>query len=124
MGYSVSSAPRRGEDPSDLTTNPASPPRRRTWGVVALDEAQKIKNRDTEVSNKCKLLPRNRAWALTGTPLENSVEELPANLRDLAERRGKLREFRNLQRQPRKSSMVIPAFRIRARRVPIESSLC
>jgi hypothetical protein len=53
----------------------------------------------------------------------NAVE-LPANLRDLAERRGKLREFRNLQRQTRKSSMVIPAFRIRARRVPIESSLC
>lgn len=65
---------------SDFTANPASPPRRRTWGVVALDEAQAIKNRDTEVSRKCKQLQRERAWALTGTPLENTVEELASVL--------------------------------------------
>jgi len=65
---------------SDFTQNPASPPRRREWGVVVLDEAQAIKNRDTAVSRKCKKLLRQRAWALTGTPLENTVEELASVL--------------------------------------------
>ena len=61
---------------ADFTDNPQSPPRRRIWDVVVLDEAQKIKNRGAEVSQECKRLQRRRAWALTGTPLENSADDL------------------------------------------------
>jgi len=61
---------------SDFTENVKSPPRRRVWDAVVLDEAQKIKNRESEVSRISKRLPRRRAWALTGTPLENEIDDL------------------------------------------------
>ena len=50
-------------------------PSRGGWDVVVLDEAQKIKNRDSDAARVCKALPRRRSWALTGTPLENSIAD-------------------------------------------------
>ena len=44
--------------------------------VLVLDEAQRIKNRHSRAALACRLIRRSRAWVLTGTPLENSVDDL------------------------------------------------
>lgn len=53
-----------------------SPVLRREWDVVILDEASRIRNRRSGVAAACKRVPRRRSWALTGTPLENSLEDV------------------------------------------------
>jgi SNF2 family DNA or RNA helicase len=47
-----------------------------TYDLVVLDEAQRIKNRCSATSKAVCELPRRRSWALTGTPIENSTDDL------------------------------------------------
>jgi SNF2 family DNA or RNA helicase len=44
--------------------------------LVVLDEAQRIKNRQSTTSEVVRAIPRTRSWALTGTPVENSPDDL------------------------------------------------
>ncbi|MCO6458995.1 MAG: DEAD/DEAH box helicase [Pirellulaceae bacterium] len=46
------------------------------FDLVVLDEAQRIKNRSSTTSQIVHSIPRSRSWALTGTPVENSSEDL------------------------------------------------
>lgn len=46
------------------------------FDLVMLDEAQRIKNRNSTTAMIVRSLPRSRSWALTGTPIENSVDDL------------------------------------------------
>ena len=46
------------------------------FDVVVLDEAQRIKNIDSTTSFACRMLPRTRALALTGTPIENVSDDI------------------------------------------------
>jgi SNF2 family DNA or RNA helicase len=46
------------------------------FDLVVLDEAQRIKNRSSTTSEIVRAIPRTRNWAMTGTPVENSHEDL------------------------------------------------
>lgn len=49
---------------------------RQTYDLVVLDEAQRIKNSSSTLAAACRLIPRRRSWAMTGTPMENRPEDL------------------------------------------------
>lgn len=46
------------------------------FDLVTLDEAQRIKNSNNTTSEIVRAIPRTRSWALTGTPVENSPDDL------------------------------------------------
>ncbi|KAL3502348.1 hypothetical protein ACH5RR_036797 [Cinchona calisaya] len=46
------------------------------WFRVVLDEAQTIKNHRTQVARACCTLRAKRRWCLSGTPIQNAIDEL------------------------------------------------
>ncbi len=46
------------------------------YDLVILDEAQRVKNKSNATSQVVQRIPRKRSWALTGTPIENGIEDL------------------------------------------------
>jgi SNF2 family DNA or RNA helicase len=46
------------------------------YDLVILDESQRIKNRSNVTNQVVRSIPRSRSWALTGTPIENSIDDL------------------------------------------------
>ena len=47
-----------------------------SFDLIVLDEAQRIKNASSTTSKIVRKLDRRRSWALTGTPIENSIDDL------------------------------------------------
>ncbi len=46
------------------------------FDLVILDEAQRVKNQGNATSQVVHQISRDRSWALTGTPIENSIDDL------------------------------------------------
>ncbi|CAG8493904.1 3556_t:CDS:10 [Acaulospora morrowiae] len=54
-----------------------------TWFRVVLDEAQNIKNRLSRISKGCAALNTIHRWCLTGTPIQNQIDDLYSYFRFL-----------------------------------------
>ncbi|XP_023644840.1 helicase-like transcription factor CHR28 isoform X2 [Capsella rubella] len=54
-----------------------------SWFRVVLDEAQSIKNHETQVAKACSELHAKRRWCLSGTPIQNSIDDLYSYFRFL-----------------------------------------
>ncbi|GAB4831268.1 hypothetical protein Ancab_005281 [Ancistrocladus abbreviatus] len=61
----------------------ARPLARVNWFRVVLDEAQSIKNYRTRVAQACWGLRAKRRWCLSGTPIQNAVDDLYSYFRFL-----------------------------------------
>nr|XP_043620030.1 LOW QUALITY PROTEIN: helicase-like transcription factor CHR28 [Erigeron canadensis] len=53
------------------------------WFRVVLDEAQTIKNHRTQVARACWGLKAKRRWCLSGTPIQNAIDDLYSYFRFL-----------------------------------------
>ncbi|ELU39517.1 SNF2 family DNA-dependent ATPase [Rhizoctonia solani AG-1 IA] len=88
------------------------------WWRIVLDEAQNIKNRTTKAALACCALRGRNKWCLTGTPIQNSVEELYSLFKFLGVRPlNDWDEFRTTIAQPvkqgRSTRIVLKAIMLR-----------
>jgi superfamily II DNA or RNA helicase len=92
--------------------------------LLILDEAQRIKNWQTKIASAVKLIPSRYAFVLTGTPLENRLEDLYSLMQvvdqqvlgplwrylidfHVTDERGKVLGYRNLSQLRRRLSPVM-----------------
>ena len=63
---------------SDLENNVLAPEKWDSFDVVVVDEAHHLKNPNTNRSRAIRKLRPNFRWALTGTPIQNKIEDMAA----------------------------------------------
>jgi SNF2 family DNA or RNA helicase len=87
--------------PSVKTAGKAGPIFRISWFRVVLDEAQTIKNYRTQTARAAWAIRSLRRWCLSGTPMQNSVDDLFSYFRFLKqEPYSEYPSFRSLIRDP------------------------
>ncbi|KAI3409269.1 uncharacterized protein J3R85_019505 [Psidium guajava] len=68
---------------NELLESIAGPLAKVGWFRVVLDEAQSIKNYRTQVARACWGLRAKRRWCLSGTPIQNAIDDLYSYFRFL-----------------------------------------
>ncbi|KAL3851298.1 hypothetical protein ACJIZ3_013180 [Penstemon smallii] len=68
---------------NDLLETMSGPLAKVGWFRVVLDEAQSIKNHRTQVARACWGLRAKRRWCLSGTPIQNAIDDLYSYFRFL-----------------------------------------
>ncbi|KAL0321227.1 UNVERIFIED_CONTAM: Helicase-like transcription factor CHR28 [Sesamum radiatum] len=68
---------------NELLENMSGPLAKVGWFRVVLDEAQSIKNHRTQVARACWGLRAKRRWCLSGTPIQNAIDDLYSYFRFL-----------------------------------------
>ncbi|KVI00959.1 hypothetical protein Ccrd_020771 [Cynara cardunculus var. scolymus] len=68
---------------NELFESLARPLAKVRWFRVVLDEAQSIKNHKTQVARACWGLRAKRRWCLSGTPIQNAIDDLYSYFRFL-----------------------------------------
>lgn len=74
--YAVDPPDRSLRRRSQTYTRPRSPLVRMHWWRVCLDEAQMVESGVSAAATVASLLPRENAWAVSGTPLRKNVQDL------------------------------------------------
>lgn len=82
MKSSKSKKSRKGID-SELLEDASGPLAQVGWFRVVLDEAQSIKNHRTQAARACWGLRAKRRWCLSGTPIQNAIDDLYSYFRFL-----------------------------------------
>ncbi|WCJ26979.1 SNF2 domain-containing protein / helicase domain-containing protein / zinc finger protein-related [Euphorbia peplus] len=74
---------KKSMDAAALLESVARPLAKVAWFRVVLDEAQSIKNHRTQVARACWGLRAKRRWCLSGTPIQNAIDDLYSYFRFL-----------------------------------------
>ncbi|EOA39090.1 hypothetical protein CARUB_v10011822mg [Capsella rubella] len=84
VGSSKKSKKKSKKNADDSLSDPDSGTLARVgWFRVVLDEAQTIKNHRTQVARACCGLRAKRRWCLSGTPIQNTIDDLYSYFRFL-----------------------------------------
>lgn len=87
------------------------------FDLMTLDESQRIKNRLSTTSQVVRAVSRQRSWALTGTPVENSSEDLVGIFEFLAP------GFLSSEMKPRRMGLAVSDHVLRRRKDQVLTDL-